>query len=627
MSIPQNPVTSPLPSTPVSHAVGRAAVEPSIWERISNYVSEHKVVVYTVGAVVVVAGAGSVYYYSTQASSKKAGTESKSGKERKRKGDKKKKEKEAEKEKEKEDVKAKPAPKVEAAEEEPLPEVTEESVGSLTDDQRKDYANRLKLAGNKSYGAKDYPRAIDLYSRAILCRPDPIFYSNRSACYNALLDWEKVIEDTSAALALDPEYVKALNRRANAYEQIEMYSEALLDFTASCIIDSFRNEGSAQSVERLLKKLAETKGKAMLDSKLRKLPSATFVTNYLQSFRVKSTPEGLEEHATLNDTQGDYWLRVGLDAVKLKTAAAYDEAAAAFDKAIELGNSHEALALNWRGTFRYLKGESKEALEDLTKSIELEPQMAQSYIKRASMSLELGDRDSAAEDFARAVIQNVNDPDIYYHRAQLNFICGEFSEAAKDYQRSIDLDPDFIFSHIQLGVTHYKMGSIASSMATFRRCIKNFEKVPDVYNYFGELLLDQGKFEEAIEKFDMAIDIEKTEKPMCINVLPLINKALALFQWKQDFSESEELCRKALIIDPDCDIAVATMAQLLLQQGRVTEALTYFERAAELSRTAGEIVNALSYAEATRTQLEVQEKYPQLANKLQGGMGAALSGR
>ena len=47
------------------------------------------------------------------------------------------------------------------------------------------------------------------------------------------------------------------------------------------------------------------------------------------------------------------------------------------------------------------------------------------------------------------------------------------------------------------------------------------------------------------------------------------------------------------------------MAQLLLQQGKVPDALKYFERAAELSRTEGEIVNALSYAEATRTQLEV----------------------
>lgn len=59
------------------------------------------------------------------------------------------------------------------------------------------------------------------------------------------------------------------------------------------------------------------------------------------------------------------------------------------------------------------------------------------------------------------------------------------------------------------------------------------------------------------------------------------------------------------IVDPDCDIAVATMAQLLLQQGKVKDALHYFERAAELARTEGEIVNALSYAEATRAQLEV----------------------
>jgi import receptor subunit TOM70 len=155
--------------------------------------------------------------------------------------------------------------------------------------------------------------------------------------------------------------------------------------------------------------------------------------------------------------------------------------------------------------------------------------------------------------------------------------------------------------------------------------MKNFSQVPDVYNYYGELLLDQQKYQEAIEKFDTAVEMEKSTKPMGMNVLPLINKALALFQWKNDFGEAEKLCEKALIIDPECDIAVATMAQLLLQQGKVTEALKYFERAAELSRTEGEIVNALSYAEATRTQLEVQEKYPKLASRL-GAMGAAAGG-
>ena len=407
----------------------------------------------------------------------------------------------------------------------------------------------MKAAGNKAYGSKDYNNAIDLYGKAILCKPDPVYYSNRAACYNVLGEWAKVVEDTTAAINMDPEYVKALNRRAHAYERMGMFSEALLDYTASCIIDGFKTESSTQSVERLLKKVAEKKGKVILDSKTKKLPSPTFVSNYLQSFRKRPPPAGLEESVQLDENTGRGQLQKGLVEMKQRTGEGYEEASKCFEKAIELNGlgEDEALAWNLRATFRYLEGDTTQALDDLTKSIELQPSLTQSYIKRASIHLELGNREAAADDFEQATAQNKDDPDIFYHRAQLHFILGEFADAAKDYQKSIDLDRDFIFSHIQLGVTQYKMGSVASSMATFRRCIKNFDKVPDVYNYYGELLLDQQKYQEAIEKFETAIDMEKQTKPLCMNVLPLINKALALFQWKQDFEEAENLCHKALI--------------------------------------------------------------------------------
>jgi mitochondrial import receptor subunit TOM70 len=349
---------------------------------------------------------------------------------------------------------------------------------------------------------------------------------------------------------MDSEYVKALNRRAHAYEHLGMFSEALLDYTASCIIDGFKNENSAQSVERLLKKVAEKKGKAILENKKNKLPGATFVSNYLQSFRPRPPPAGLEETAELDENTGKGQLQRGLLAMKKKTSEGYDEAAAAFKRAIELGDlgEHEAFAYNMRATFLYLEGDLPPALEDLNKAIELQPSLTQAYIKRASMQLEVGNKDQAADDFEKAMAQNKEDPDIYYHRAQLHFILGEFADAAKDYQKSIDLDKDFIYSHIQLGVTQYKLGSVASSMATFRRCAKNFDKVPDVYNYYGELLLDQQKYAEAVEKFETAIDMERQTKPTgAINVLPLINKALALFQWKQDYTAAEQLCEKALI--------------------------------------------------------------------------------
>lgn len=258
--------------------------------------------------------------------------------------------------------------------------------------QRKDYAAKLKALGNKAYGSKDYNKAIGLYSKALLCKQDPVFYSNRAACYNALSDWDQVIGDTTAAINLEPTYVKALNRRANAYEQVNLNSEALLDYTASCIIDQFANQGNAQSVERLLKKVAEAKGKAILEGKEKKLPSPTFVTNYLQSFRPKDAPSGLESTADLSQESGKGQLQKGLKALGQKTGDGYAEAAAAFEKALELGglDEHEAFAYNMRGTFRYLRGENVGALADISKSLELDQDYCQSYIKRASMHLEMG---------------------------------------------------------------------------------------------------------------------------------------------------------------------------------------------------------------------------------------------
>lgn len=191
---------------------------------------------------------------------------------------------------------------------------------------------------------------------------------------------------------MDNEYVKALNRRAIAYEHLGKFSEALLDFTASCIMDSFSNEVSRNSLERLLKKVAEHKGKAILEAKGKKLPSPTFVSNYLQSFRPRPLPQGLEETAELSEESGKGQLRKGLLAMSKKTGDGYDEAAASFEKALQLGDlgEFEALALNLRATFTYLEGNALAALTDLNKSVELQPSLVQSYIKRASLHLELG---------------------------------------------------------------------------------------------------------------------------------------------------------------------------------------------------------------------------------------------
>ena len=572
-------------STTHPELVSGQTIPVPLTERVTTWIKDHKLLI-SLGIVVI---GGTAYYYRPREKPKKKKKERK--------------EKESVKEKEREKDKI---------------DIIELKDEELSPTQKKERADELKKLGNAAYSKKDYADAIDLYSRAIDTYPDHVYYSNRAACYAAQTDYEKVIADTTQALRIEPTYVKALNRRALAYETTGRHQEALLDYTASSIMDNFQNEAAAGAIERLLKKIAEIKCKEMLAERSDRMPSYSFISAYLDAFRPRTPPE-LEA----NDALGDSDLKKALDATESKQ---YKEAIEHLEVAKSKSFSSDiihSLCLNLSATYKFVKADVAAALSEIDEAIKLNP-TTNSYVKRASMHMESGDKDSTMIDFQKAIDLNGQDPDIYYHRGQCNFILQEFTAAARDYQKSIDIDPSFAFSHIQLGVAQYKLGSTSASMSTFRRCLQRFPESAEVYNYYGELLLDQGKFEEAIEKFDHAIQIERSAADGHKNVMPLINKALAVFQWRKDMAQAEDLCRKALLLDAESDVALATLSQFLLTQGKAKDALQYFQRSAEVARTEAEIINALSYAEATRTQLEVERKYPDLAQKM-AALAAAAS--
>ena len=278
-------------------------------------------------------------------------------------------------------------------------------------------AAALKAKGNTAYQARKFDQAADLYTRAIETTPSSssVFYSNRAACYANMSPpkFDLVVEDCDAALALDHNYVKALNRRAGALEQLKRYQEALRDFTAATILDKFQNEQAAQAVERVLKKLSAEKAAEILATREPRLPSFTFISAYFAAFRPRPLPTLPEE-----PSQGDQTLIIALEALR---AANYAHALTLVNESLEQGVSWDvgrAEALNLRGTFKFLIGDVDGAKADLLKSIELVPSFTQSLVKVASVHMEQGDTTKAFECFDEAIKHNEYDPDIYYHRGQ-----------------------------------------------------------------------------------------------------------------------------------------------------------------------------------------------------------------
>ncbi|WRT70870.1 uncharacterized protein IL334_007869 [Kwoniella shivajii] len=487
------------------------------------------------------------------------------------------------------------------------------TVAAMDDVARNNLGASLKDRGNKLYSKKEFQKAVECYTKAIeiSVRKDAVFFSNRAACFTNFSppEYAKCVADCDAALKLDKTYVKALKRRATALENLGRDEEAVRDFTATTIIERFQDEQAAMSVERCLKKLAQKKAKDILETREPKLPSPTFISAYLSAFRPHAKPTLPE-----NPSQGDQTLLLAFDAL---AAADYTHAVTFVNEAIDQGISSkdgEAEAYNMRGTFKFLIGDSEGARQDLQKSLDIKPDFVQSWVKIASVHMELGDSASAFGDFEAAIRHNVDDPDIYYHRGQVYFIMQEFDKAIADYNKSTALDGSFIFTHIQAAVAQYKQGNIGASMAAFRRILKEFPDKGEPSNYYGELLLDQQKFQESLERFDRSIELDKDRKPR--NVLPFVNKALALFQWKQDIVGADGLCQQALEIDPECDVAVATLAQLSLQQGKIDEAIKWFEKSAQLARTEGELVNAITYEHASKAQVHFLKNYPEFAERL-----------
>ncbi|KAJ4493651.1 hypothetical protein C8J55DRAFT_533293 [Lentinula edodes] len=578
-------------------------------DRVQNFVSENKQAILIGTAAAAIAVGGVAYYASTSSSRSK--TDLEKGEKGERKDRKSRKKKKGVNDADGPILEERKA-KVEDDEDD-LSKYTAEVVAALPEEERSRIAGLFKAQGNDAYKSRDFATAAKLYSRAIETTPkaEPVFYSNRAACYMNMAPpkYELVVQDCDEAIKLDPNYVKALNRRAMALEALEQYSEALRDFTATTVLEKFTNQATPLAVERVLKTMSTKNAQDILKSRGPKLPPATFISAYFAAFRPRDLP-ALPE----TPSEGDQTL---IESFKALEEHDYQRSFELINKALETGVSWDvgrSEALNLRGTYKFLIGDVEGAKDDLNESIHLVASFTQSLVKIASVYMEQGQTDKAFECFEEAIKHNPEDPDIYYHRGQVLFIMNKFDDAAKNYTKSTELDDNFVFSHIQLAVAQYKAGNLANAMAQFRRTMKTFPQRSEPLNYYGELLLDQQRYQDAIEKFDKAVEIEKSKNPQ--NVLPLVNKGLTLFQMDQNIGAAERCCNEALRIDPECEAAVATLAQLSLQQGLVDTAIKYFEKSAELARTEQELAGALTYQYATKAQIEFAKNYPMLASQM-----------
>lgn len=245
------------------------------------------------------------------------------------------------------------------------------------------------------------------------------------------------------------------------------------------------------NADRVLQAIGTKKAAELLADRPERLPSDSFVTAYMESFRQSSAniPDLLKIPVV---TDSDIILHDALQAILDKK---YSDAMNLCSKAIANGKMStelEGIAYNLRGTFKFLVGKTDDALVDFEKTITLDPENIDAYIKRASVFMEQGKVEQTLQEFELAEKIDSSSGDFYYHRGQVRHLTGSLESSVSDFKRALQLDPALVYAQIQLGVALYKSGDISGAISAFKDAEAKFPGRAEVLNYQGEIFLDQG---------------------------------------------------------------------------------------------------------------------------------------
>ncbi|KAG6899381.1 hypothetical protein C0993_010680 [Termitomyces sp. T159_Od127] len=99
-------------------------------------------------------------------------------------------------------------------------------------------ANTLKDQGNKAFAAKEWDKAIDLFSQAIaIDSTNHVLFSNRSAAKAGKKDWDGALADAEETVKLNPTWGKGWARKGAALHGAKKYDEAIAAYQSGLAVE------------------------------------------------------------------------------------------------------------------------------------------------------------------------------------------------------------------------------------------------------------------------------------------------------------------------------------------------------------------------------------------------------
>jgi len=187
----------------------------------------------------------------------------------------------------------------------------------------------------------------------------------------------------------------------------------------------------------------------------------------------------------------------------------YDLALTMLNKSLEIDPDLAETYL-LKGKIYYKKKDYEKAVEEFTKAIEKDPKYEKAYDERAWVFEKLEDLELALADYTQAIIINPVNSSYYYSRARLFHETRNFDAAIEDCTKALIIKPDDVFSFILRGRSYFSLKEYDHAFIDLKEAVKLNPVYKKLYlDIEADYHIMNKDYDLAIENYTKIISIDE----------------------------------------------------------------------------------------------------------------------
>jgi len=166
---------------------------------------------------------------------------------------------------------------------------------------------------------------------------------------------------------------------------------------------------------------------------------------------------------------------------------------------------------------------------------------------------------------------------IQYQFAYEFYQKGDLVRALDSALKGIEAGPNSADLRNLLGLIYFRQKEYGHADAAFRKANQLDPKLPEVYNNWGAMLYEEGKFIEARD-----VLLKGREFPLYLNPERVHNNLGLVYEALKDNKKAKESYQAAITAKPDYFLPYQNLGRLFLQEGDLTQARSNLMEATRL---------------------------------------------